>query len=623
MFQPKKVALSCLLIFMFGPIAWSQSSPALSTSYVSGGESVFQVSGTTVTAVLTLPGSNFESISIGPDNVDQNGAGNAAHPFLIYACDTTLHRIVRFDPANSALKDIFATGTIVPVCGRSSAAGDFFITNKAGSGVWKLAGVASQFLGSSQTITPAPITASFPAAMTGGGITQKNVGDLLVVDKAENKVLRSPYGTSPNNFITLTQSPFASSNLSAPVGIARFSNGDVFVANSVPGSGSDGALVVTHYNSSGTAGSPCPVLSLKTNQTPQFLASAENDVLYLVTQANSSGTVSTWDATQTACTMTERATVHASVSGIAVGPVPTEALSAQLTATSQNPAPHTFMFNSNAFQIVASGCTATVTAHPISPATVKGMITQSGNTLPSGASAATNLGEGGYSVAYVAKWTGCQSVFPDGAFVTSIYGLFDNSIVNNPRIIQCEGESQEPLLPASSCFAADTIGDYPLGGIIPLDLGTTIKSPTNSTFVLANANSGAATFCGFQSPLVNTTDPSLAAAFSAGKKNTLSIKFKMAAPSGNCQSGPFVTNAKALISVARLTDGAGNDAFQPIAINSTSIGLADAQPLFNTGNQQYQFTLEIQGYALGVYSLTATLLSDNTSSKTILFRIIN
>jgi hypothetical protein len=370
---------------------------------------------------------------------------------------------------------------------------------------------------------------------------------------------------------------------------------------------------------------------LKTNETLQFLASAENDVLYLVTQANSSGTIWTWDATQT-CTLTQLATVKNSISGIAVGPVPTATISQDLTATVQNPTPTTFMFNSNAFQIVGTGCTTqpTVTEYPISPATVKGMISLAGSSLPDGATPTTNLGEGGYSAAYVAKFDTCGSVFTDGAIVNSIYGLFDNLIANNTRILRCDGSTHEPLLDAgtTTCQAATTIGEYPLGGIIPDDLGTTIKTLSNSTFVLVNAKpttNESAIFCPYQSPLVNTTDPKKAAVFSAGTKNTLSVKFKLAAASGSCQNGPYITDASALISVAMLTGDVKT--FHTIPIASTSVGLADAQPLYNSGNQQYQFTLSLNGYAPGLYSLNTTLLTDNTfdsqniSAQTIVFRI--
>jgi hypothetical protein len=622
-----RFALLALLVVCFAGGGLLQAQ-ALSDSYVSGGTFIYKVSGASVSVVLNQAGANFESLAIGPDWADKDAAGNAAHPFLLYACDTARHLVIRFDPANAATIDtIYNNGVagLTPVCGRSSAAGEFFVTNKGGAGVYRFSGVAKVALGtlgaSSPTLLP-----SFPAGMTGGGITQKNTADLLAVDAAENKVLRAGYGAVPSYSAVST---FASSSLSAPVGIARFSNGDVFVSNSVPGSGKNGAPIVAHFASSGAAAGVCSSLSAKTNETPAFVGSAQNDVLYLVTEANNSSTVWNWSASLGSCALVSQASVPTKVSGIAVPPVASSTISAALTgAVDPNATP--FFFNAHAFQIEASGCKAQVTAYPMSPAEVTSLIGLAGVALPNGATPANNLGEGGYSIAYVAKWAGCNSIFADGQFVTSIFGLFDNAITNNPRIIRCEGSSEPLIGNTTVCEPVNAqstlLADYPLGGIIPQDLGTTIRTPSNSTFVLVNANSGPntnepGTFCGYQTPLVNTQDPNQAAVFNAGAKNTLSVKFKLASAAGSCQNGNYITNAVALISVAQLTDSKGNAAFHPVNIVSTSVGLADAQPLFNTGNQQYQFTLNLAGYASGVYSLTTTFVGDNTSSQTIVFKI--
>jgi hypothetical protein len=99
------------------------------------------------------------------------------------------------------------------------------------------------------------------------------------------------------------------------------------------------------------------------------------------------------------------------------------------------------------------------------------------------------------------------------------------------------------------------------------------------------------------------------------------VKFKLATFSGNCTNGgPFISDASALISVAQIADSAGNTVFHPIAVNATASSL-DLPPLFNAGNQQYQFTLTISGYAPGTYSLTVTFLTDNTTNQTIFFKI--
>jgi len=81
-----------------------------------------------------------------------------------------------------------------------------------------------------------------------------------------------------------------------------------------------------------------------------------------------------------------------------------------------------------------------------------------------------------------------------------------------------------------------------------------------------------------------------------------------------------VTNAEALISVARILDSNGVGVFDAINPNSTASSI-DTPPLFNAGNQQYSFTLTIKDYVPGTYSLTVTFLSDDTTNQTILFKI--
>jgi hypothetical protein len=608
----------CLVIATaFAATASAQSD----TVYVSGGANIYKVSGGTATAIVTVSGANFESIAIGPDNVSVDPTtGNSAHPFLIYACDTSANKIIRFDPASPSPYQTVYAGSVsglVPECGRSTAAGDFFVSNKAGAGVYKFASLANASLDSPLSIqVPELVLAGLPAAQTGRGLSQKNTGDLLVVDNAGNQVLRSPY----NSGAFTTPSAFAATGLSSPIGIARTSTGDVFVSNSVVTSGRHGIPAIAHFDRSGSAASVCPALSFNSNQVPGFVAATQTDTVYLVTTSNSKSTVWSWNASQDNCSLVSQAALGFVTTGIAVGPGAFTPISQQITAAS---APTTFNFNSHAFQISADGCVGTVKPFLVSPATIAGM---AGKASLGNAHSARNLGEAGFGVAYVAKWPdttlsspACKSIFSDGNFVNQIFGFYDNTVVNNARIIRCDGSASEPLLDANTtCVLLDTIGEYPLGGFLPQDGGTAVRSPTNSTFVLVNEElAGAqAQYCGLQNPLVNTTDPKKAASFKAGTKNTISVKFKIATASGNCTNGPYVTDASAVISVAQISP-----VFNAINVASTSVGNADVQPLFNSGNQQYQWTLDISRYAIGTYSLSVTFLTNNTTTQNIVFNI--
>jgi hypothetical protein len=605
------IAVCLALTGIFGTAALAQSD----TVYVSGGATIYAVSGGSASAIVTVSGANFESIAVGPDpninNVDS--AGNASHPFLIYACDTANNKIIRFDPASPSPYETIYNNTInglVPECGRSTASGDFFVSNKAGSGVYKFQGSLG---------TPTLVQAGLPATQTGRGLSQKNTGDLLVVDNAGNQVLRAPY----NAGAFTTQIAFAASSLNGPVGIARTSAGDVFVSNTVVTSGRHGTPAIAHFDRSGSAAAVCPALTFNSNQVPGYVAATQADTVYLVTTANSKSTIWSWNAAQGNCSLVSQAALGVATTGIAVGPGAFTPISQQITAAS---APTTFNFNSHAFQISADGCIGTVKPFLISPAAVAGIVARVTPSIGSNVSSARNLGEAGFGVAYVAKWpdtalsaTTCTSIFSDGNFVNQIFGFYDNTVVNNARIIRCDGSASEPLLDANTnCVLLDTIGEYPLGGFLPGDGGTAVRSPTNSTFVLVNEDlAGAqAQYCGLQNPLVNTTDPKKAASFKAGTKNTVSVKFKLATASGNCSNGPYITDATAVISVAQISP-----VFNAKNVSSTSVGNADVQPLFNAGNQQYQFTLDVSGFPVGTYSLSITFLTNNAVTQNIVFNI--
>jgi hypothetical protein len=625
-------AVSILLFCIVNGRASAQTD----TVYVSGGSNIYKVQGGVVSPVTSLSGANFESLAIGPDSVDIDSVThNAAHPFLLYACDTQGNRIIRFDPTAATIvqQQVYnasvSVSGLVPECGRSAASGDFFFTNKAGAGVYKFSNLANIPFGSANLPTaPTLVSTSpaFPATMTGRGITQKNNGDLLVVNNAGNQVLRSPYSVTPP-----TQTTFAGSNLSGPVGIARLSTGDVFVANSAIGRGSSSSPVA-HFDRSGNVAATCGGLTFSSNQVPASLAASQSDALYLVSASNSKGTVWSWSPTQGDCSLVPVATTPTAVFGVAVTPGSFGTITKPVVYPVTNPGPTIYDFNSHGFQITAKGCTGTVTPFAISPATVSSMISRAAGLLSS-SQPALNLGEAGFEVAYVAKWPdpagpqpgNCASVFSDGQFVNQIFGVFDNNITNNPRIVRCDGSANEPFLDSNtSCTALSTLGVYPLGGTIPDDPATSVRGTSNSTFVLVNEALSpikAGTFCGFESPLIDTQIASKASTFKSGATKTITVKFKLAQQSGTCQNGPYITDATALISLGQISDSTGKSLLNAIAIGSTSVGNADAQPLFNQGNQQYQFTLDISNLAVGTYSVTVTFLSNNTYQHFAVFNV--
>ena len=710
-FQCALIALVCgLTLSLLSTAAGAQSPPVYVSGAPPSGTSCnsgvtlcsIYISSNFSTPLLTMPAANFESLAIGSDNatVDVDSAGNAKYAFFLFACDTSGNTIIRiaFKPGAPATpagtetvyNSIVAVPGLVPVCGRSSSAGDFYVTNKSGPGLFVFSGVANVAFGTLSPSRPASVTLSpnFPGTMTGQATTQKYVGDLLLVDSADNEVLRSPYGTTPPfpmgtvpPFTTL--SVFTNTNLNVPAGITRVSTGDVFVANTVLKIHGATFAPVAHFDRSGNvANSSCPVLSFSqpTKELPAYLASTPTDqiptaapntlitdTIYLVTASGNSGTLWTWNSNSAPgnCNLSIAASSKVQLSGVAIPPAPVT-LNLPVTATMASPTATTFLFNSNLFQLTANGCTASVTAYPLSLATVNSMINLArlagGDmnasppypaplippALANPATPAANLGDEGFEIAYVAHWffranppppppPSCTSVFADGGFLTGFANFVDASQSTNPRAVQCDNSdpSTEPTLPSAgsgvttTCGASSPIGIYPIGGPIAGD----IVYHSNSVFAMVNEATNTTVeqgqFCGFEPKLINTTDPAQAASFSKST-STVNVKFKLAnlTAGGDCKSGQFIDDAVALISVARLADASGP--FQTINVQANSSDL-DVAPLFakpNGGNtQQYAFTLNIpnifaQG-GLGTYTITVSFDSNNDTEHTIVFNITN
>jgi hypothetical protein len=678
MFLLKRFSILFLLLLSFGSMAWSQVLPTPPTVYVSGGATIYSVTVATgaVTPVFTSTNasSNFESIAIGPDNAftDTDIPGNAAHPFLLYACDTALNQVIRFDPT-AALpitpQTVASVLAFPPICGRSTATSDVYVTNKSGPGVYKLMASSTQTCTktgqSSQTVpvgcipfTAAPINATATtidtfAGMTGRGLAQKYIGDLLVVDNFHNQVLHSAYGTGvPPLFATLSQ--LITKNLNGPVGVVNApSLRQIFVSNS--NSNVSKAMpaqpAVSIFDASGTPSTTTCQSGLSignSNQVPGSLATAPTDqfsgtvpnkkntlitdTIYLVTAANSSGTLWTWNTVQGNCNLISAATAKAPLSGVAVPPAPVT-----LTLDAVASVPKNFLFNSSLYQLTpTTNCTATVTAYPFSLATVDSMITLANASSPQ--SPAVNLGDGGFQTIYESYNPSCGGpAFPNESAPMLISNFVDPSQSTNPRYLDCHNSdpATEPkLVGGTACPVATTLGSYPVGGPISGDY----TGKLSNFFAMVSETAGVVNpgqFCGFQSPLTGDgiTLPSPPPPVTG---TSITVKFKVADLSngGTCQSGPYLSDTTmptptALLSVAQVCNTtASNDPFcgpggSPVfnAINVNANASSSMPAIFTAANNQFKFSLQVGGLASGTYSLTVTFLTDNTTNKTTLFTI--
>ncbi len=111
------VAVFGLALSLFSTQASAQFLTSPPPVYVSGGNNIYSVSGGVINtpALVSVLGANFESLAIGPANVDVDAATNAKYAFFLYACDPagTIIRIAFF-PASTpnTLPTVAGTETV-------------------------------------------------------------------------------------------------------------------------------------------------------------------------------------------------------------------------------------------------------------------------------------------------------------------------------------------------------------------------------------------------------------------------------------------------------------------------------------------------------------------------------
>ncbi len=410
--------------------------------------------------------------------------------------------------------------------------------------------------------------------------------------------------------------------------------------------GGSSPSTVSHFNSGGSPAANCPSLTFSGagNTSLFFLGASETDVIYAAAsqptssadytedldfslEADNPGQVWSWSPTQGNCNFVSVALSESQLSGVAVAPIPTASIQQTLNATATTPTPATFSFNSNEFQIIATGCNATVTAYPLSLANINTMIGLAHSSLPNGGTPIVNLGEGGYEIGYVVQWVGCTGVLSGGSIGDFVFGLYDPKLSSNPQIIQCDSappdSPTEPLLNGTNtCQALPLIGSYPLGGPIPNDNGVGAAGHSNSVFFLANANpttvvSEQGQFCGFLPPNGITFDTD----------DFVLVAFQLAQTSGNCKTGPFIGDAQVLLSVAETSP-----TFTPILGLKTVLNLGTTFPkpglckYFPHSALACTYALIIDvhksGLTPGTYSLSAQPETGNAGTEAITFNVV-
>jgi hypothetical protein len=591
------VVVVCLLAVQ----VWAAGS---TTVYVSTGTSgrIYAVNTATgkATALLATSGADYEGMVVGPDN-----APGAAHPFLLYVCDPQNNQIIRFDPTARKIvtEIVYSGGSLMqPQCGRITATGDLVATSVNSGGLWIFSAITSTELGSAGVQVPAQ-SATTPFA--GGGLAQKNTGDMLVVDTT-GSLLRSPAPSFS------TASPFIS-NLAKPIGVARRSDGAVFVSTHDVGNTSG---VVTLYTTSAqNVGTQVCTANVSAG-VPSFMQTSLDDTLYVAVASSNAGLVQSFDST---CNPIKSFSLAYPAVGVALPPTTvTKPVSAN-----GNSALISFGFSGFELSQIAGPCGGTISVNLASPQSLASILSASGlSAVP-----AVNLGLDGFEAVFnTANLNKCTA--KDGVTTNFQIAHFVSTAVDNPEIIVCDDQNTNCQPQAVNL---QQIGGWPVGGFLPDDFTSGGTKSLRCNIFLANSKphvTEPGKFCLFQSPVNNTNNGqlswnlALASVFSAGK--SVPVKFRLAPASSSCGSAPYITDAIAQLSVALLPDSTGN-VFTPIGlISNGSSGLA--QPLFKSdGNQNYLFNWDTSSCIMpsgktqvcpkGAYSVSVQLLTDNTAGS--------
>jgi hypothetical protein len=584
-------ALSVVCLYSVG--AWAQGAPQVFVSTGSAGTiySLNPANGS-LTQLVYTQGADYEGMVVAPDNAvaDLPPADPAGTThYLVYVCDTANSRIWRFDPtAPATLERIY---------------GDLVVSSTvAGSGLWVFSGITNVALGSGVQ-TP---THLIGVSGSSEGIAQKNIGDLLVVDRANGSVLRTPLA-SPNTTSFIT-------GLSQPFGIARRGDGAVFV-------GSQGQQNVTQFDAQGANPATCQTFS--DNDVPNFMQMALDNTLYVAVAGRTGGSVRSINANT--CQATHIYAVPNGAVGIALPPT---MMATQNVTVSNGTVLLNFGFTAFELNQISGPCSGTVSAGLASPAAIYSLIGLSSTP----ADPAVNLGLDGFEVVFsTAGLNGCNSASGANSFQVSD---LVSPAVNNPEIVVCDD-------PNTNCQPGNTnlqqLGAWPIGGYLPSDLTSGGSKSLRCNIFLVNARQMSTlpgqeigTFCGFNPPVNNTFtgtlnswNTALSSTFKSG--STVAVKFNLAlgtSPNA-CRRGPFINDAEALLSIALIEDANGNPVFVPIMPGAHG-SAGPITPLFNVdGSRQYAFNWDtsscvmpsgqVQTCPLGKYSLSVEFLTNNTT----------
>jgi hypothetical protein len=588
--------LFSVFLVLVGQLLGQSGPPIYVSTYT--GHQILSVDGTTgaTTVVYT---DNFlpEDITVGPDN-------------KLYVCDPTNGRIVRMDQDGKNGETVYdhaASKLSQPPGGpqgpRFSSTGTLFFNTKGlnANGIWTIDRLAAiGFGGPFPNPVPFPPGKVLQAEDSGEGLAFTIAGDLLVVKRGLREVqcLPGPLNTCPSTI----------SGLIDPIGIAVNSVGDIFVAQG--GSANNIQRFTPNGKFSAT------YVTFGSLDQPFYLEFTSDDTLFVATanatlQPPQNGKLWKFDANGKTISSTTIPPSPTQTNPPAVGvgmPATSRSITKSFTGTKA------YIFGSNAFEVTAETCTATITARQRPPEEVNKMLIDrqiAGTVL-------TLSGAQGWATTWLVEPSGCSPPLgSDGYYPIAISYFVDAPLSINPRIVRCEVSPTDGSW--TVCEQLQHLGYYAEGQIVgvPGDPISGTKSRSFSEYLLVNlplAQIG--NFCGFLSPL-NLQ------AFNIG--SSIPFKFQLTMPTTppSC-TGSFITNANTVFTVAQIKSADGSPTFVPMAI--TPAGGSSATFRYDNLKNQYVFTLQTfkatsksPGWPRGTYAATVT--SDSFFPEMILFKL--
>jgi len=634
----RRIALFCVIALLGAGLGFAQGGGA-ETVYVSspdkGKISEVAVNGGGYSVLVTSPPAGWEDLVYGPDG-------------LVYAFDEGRDRIYRFDPASpSVLEEVYVyskkSGADLqsPHSGWFTNRGDLLVTSS--SGVWIFEGLTT----AESTVTPTKLQcggADCPS-FDGGGLVQAANGDLLVVDRADGSVWKytlQPYATG----LVFSGSGEIISGLTDPVGIARASTGEIYVAT--------GDYFLWKFASDGTDGAICEDFS-ETSDRPYYLEMSADDTIYLATTNSTSGAL--WETTD--CSLpddpivrfTKTTTGMASMVGVAVPPT------AVVISKSggNNDGELAFNFGDMAYLLTAgAGCAATVTAEEVLPEDIDQLIEiiRLQNYDPNdpvdelvNAAPVIFLGDDGRAQLF-------DVPVPENTDGTCdpVGGLYKHGIsaytelLENPRIGVCTEFASLPegyeSCPGGAdpqnglcCKVIELREYFPFNGFIPEDGFIRGATPTFSKYFMidVDVDGTLGERCPLESPFTEVTDPDDPFIPTFSLTESVPLKFRVAEKicmgdncTYDCDAGPFVDDARVLIAIARI-DPNDPSFFEPKRVLSAG-GSGEEDPAIMADpaspGQYYHYNLKFsEGYEPGIYTLVLVALTDNFPVESFYFEL--